>query len=280
MVGRADDRPVGDLRAGAVRRLAQDARAVAHPLRGLEEHPAELAAADHAERGRRVEDRERRRSVMSATRPRPSVWSSAERRQRLADRRVASCARIAAASKRGVGRPRRRRWRGCRRGCPSASGRSTGASRPRAGPCSRPARPGPAGSSDAASIPGRCAAPPAPAIMTSSPRPSASRPYSKSRSGVRWAETTRASWGMPSSSRTSTACRSVSQSDRLPITTPTRGDGSAGIDSIVRLMSGDHHGVAYMDRPAFEDRDRSTPRWTRALRTPGRVILSSGLHGS
>src|SRR5262249_20217081 len=42
----------------------------------------------------------------------------------------------------------------------------------------------------AAAMPGRCAAPPAPAISTSSPRASAPPAYSKRRSGVRCAETT------------------------------------------------------------------------------------------
>ena len=45
----------------------------------------------------------------------------------------------------------------------------------------------------AAVMPGRCAAPPAPAISTSRPRPRAALAYSKSRSGVRCAETTRVS---------------------------------------------------------------------------------------
>ena len=52
VVGRRDDRLVGNLRPRPVLGLAQDDRAIAHPLSGLEEHPAELAAADHAE-GRR-----------------------------------------------------------------------------------------------------------------------------------------------------------------------------------------------------------------------------------
>ena len=42
-------------------------------------------------------------------------------------------------------------------------------------------------------MPGRCAAPPAPAIKTSRPRCSAVDAYSNSKSGVRWAETTRVS---------------------------------------------------------------------------------------
>jgi hypothetical protein len=42
-------------------------------------------------------------------------------------------------------------------------------------------------------IPGRCAAPPAPAMITSMPRASALEAYSNRRSGVRWAETMRVS---------------------------------------------------------------------------------------
>src|SRR5690606_9323119 len=50
----------------------------------------------------------------------------------------------------------------------------------------------------AAHMPGRCAAPPAPAMMTSIPRCSACSAYSNSRSGVRCADTTLISWAMPS----------------------------------------------------------------------------------
>ena len=75
----------------------------------------------------------------------------------------------------------------------------------------------------AAIMPGRWAAPPAPAMMTSSPRPSASAAYSASQRGVRWAETIRHSWGTSNCSRTSLTCCMVSQSDLLPMTTPTRG---------------------------------------------------------
>ena len=57
----------------------------------------------------------------------------------------------------------------------------------------------------AAAMPGRCAAPPAPAISTSRPRASALPAYSKSRSGVRCAETTRTSCGTPSCSSVSAA---------------------------------------------------------------------------
>ena len=54
-------------------------------------------------------------------------------------------------------------------------------------------------------MPGRCAAPPAAAMMTSMPRPSALAAYSNIQSGVRCAETTRTSWGTSSSVNSSAA---------------------------------------------------------------------------
>ena len=50
----------------------------------------------------------------------------------------------------------------------------------------------------AATIPGRWAAPPAPAMITRIPRPAACFAYSVSRSGVRWADTIVSSYGTPS----------------------------------------------------------------------------------
>ncbi len=78
-------------------------------------------------------------------------------------------------------------------------------------------------------MPGRCAAPPAPAMITSSPRASACTAYSTIQSGVRWAETTRHSCGTPNSWSVSEAAFIVSQSDLLPMMTPTRGRDSAFI---------------------------------------------------
>ncbi len=72
-------------------------------------------------------------------------------------------------------------------------------------------------------IPGRCAAPPAPAMMTCNPRAAAPVANSVSSAGVRCAETIRFSCGMWNFSRISTAQRIVSQSDLLPMTTATRG---------------------------------------------------------
>ena len=77
----------------------------------------------------------------------------------------------------------------------------------------------------AAVMPGRWAAPPAPAMITSSPPRPAASAYSNSRSGVRWAETTRTSCGTPRAPSVSAACAIVSQSEREPMITPTSGVG-------------------------------------------------------
>src|SRR5256885_12912092 len=72
-------------------------------------------------------------------------------------------------------------------------------------------------------MPGRCAAPPAPAMMQCSPRSRAPSAYSNIASGVRCADTTFASWATPKSFSTRTACCMTSQSLSEPITTPTFG---------------------------------------------------------
>ena len=75
-----------------------------------------------------------------------------------------------------------------------------------------------------AAMPGRCAPPPAPAIATLKPAAFAPLAKATSRSGVRWAETMRASWGTPSASSVSAAWRMVAQSDWLPMMMATGGD--------------------------------------------------------
>ena len=75
----------------------------------------------------------------------------------------------------------------------------------------------------AATTPGRCAAPPAPAISTSIPRCSAVCDHSSTASGVRCAESTRTSCSTPKSRRMSTAPCSVSRSVLLPMMMPTSG---------------------------------------------------------
>ena len=64
-----------------------------------------------------------------------------------------------------------------------------------------------------ATIPGRWAAPPAPAMMTFKPRVTADFAYSFIKSGVRCAETTLHSCGMSNCLRIAAACCMVGQSD-------------------------------------------------------------------
>ncbi len=76
---------------------------------------------------------------------------------------------------------------------------------------------------NAAVTPGRCAAPPAPAMMTRRPRFAAPPAYSSSPCGSRWAEMTLASLAMPNSASASAAAFIVGQSESLPIKMPTSG---------------------------------------------------------
>ncbi len=80
----------------------------------------------------------------------------------------------------------------------------------------------------AAVMPGRCAAPPAPAMITR--KPSVLAPFAKltRRSGVRWAETMRSSWATPSASSVSAACFIVAQSDWLPMMMAMGGEAGRG----------------------------------------------------
>jgi len=72
-------------------------------------------------------------------------------------------------------------------------------------------------------IPGRWAAPPAPATITRRPRSTAVVAYSIIHSGVRWADTIRTSNGTENSSSTSTAACITARSESLPMMTPTSG---------------------------------------------------------
>ncbi len=75
-----------------------------------------------------------------------------------------------------------------------------------------------------AATPGRWAAPPAPAMMTSMPRSVAVSQYSASCDGVRCALMTRISYGTPSSSSIVAAWDIAGvQSDLLPMMIPTSG---------------------------------------------------------
>ena len=57
VIGCPEHRPVGYLRGGVIVAGCKDAGDVAHALGGLDEHPAKLTAAHHAERSRRIEHR-------------------------------------------------------------------------------------------------------------------------------------------------------------------------------------------------------------------------------
>ena len=74
-----------------------------------------------------------------------------------------------------------------------------------------------------ATMPGRCAAPPAPAMITWMPRASAPCANSAIHTGVRCAETTSFSYGDAELSRISTAWDIVSQSEVEPMMTATSG---------------------------------------------------------
>src|ERR1700734_508337 len=76
-----------------------------------------------------------------------------------------------------------------------------------------------------ASMPGRCAAPPAPAMITRSPRLAADEPYSIMYRGIRRAVTTSASYGTANSARPPAAARMTGQSESLPMTMPTTAGG-------------------------------------------------------
>src|ERR1700722_8937752 len=81
-------------------------------------------------------------------------------------------------------------------------------------------------------MPGRCAAPPAPAMITSIPRPSAPVATSAINSGVRCADTTRHSCATPNSVSISLAALIVSQSDLLPMMMDTIGEAATGLPAL------------------------------------------------
>src|SRR5471030_3190989 len=111
----------------------------------------------------------------------------------------------------------------------------------------------------AASMPGKCAAPPAPAMIAWSPRATALSAYANMSSGMRCAETTRASKGMANSARMSAAAFIVSQSLADPMTTPTTGEAlfkvTPGKTTILaggthRALHDRHHPPEFRERPA------------------------------
>ena len=75
----------------------------------------------------------------------------------------------------------------------------------------------------AAITPARCAAPPAPAMITLIPRSAAFFAKSALRSGERCADVTSISYAIPNSSSAFAASRMISRSESLPITIETSG---------------------------------------------------------
>src|SRR5216683_4455981 len=127
----------------------------------------------------------------------------------------------------------------------------------------------------AATTPARWAAPPAAAMMTSMPRASASAVYSVVNAGVRWADMTLDSCGMPNWVSISSAWRMVSQSDLLPMITATRGALASGIrwrpnDAARYAVSQAVSGIIERHGPRAHRHPRDSPGRARR-RPPGRA---------
>ena len=89
----------------------------------------------------------------------------------------------------------------------------------------------------AAVTPAKCAAIPAPQMKTCVPAASACATQTRWRSGVRWAETTRARHSTPSSSKTEAAASIAFQSDLLPIQISTRAPGPLALFAATRRFA-------------------------------------------
>src|SRR5690606_26227421 len=136
-----DQVAVGDEAGGAVRVGVEHPDLVAHLVRGGNEKAAELAAAEHAEGGRR-EDHDARLN--------PGSCRALPRSGGPGTRRASAPARHprwrAARPRTGRRWPRPpRRWRRWRPGCPWASARSRAANPAPTAPSTAPARRAPAG---------------------------------------------------------------------------------------------------------------------------------------
>ncbi len=156
---------VGDVACGRVAPGLEDMGHVAEARRGDRQHAAQLAAAENADGAAggsgSVIGRAPRGSRPTAPRARcPAGWPAPASLQRQGSAAAISPA-LAAPRPDRHGRDRIAR---------AASGRWNKGCRRRQAPWSAPARRSPAGGSWMAIMPGRCAAPPAPAMITCSPR--------------------------------------------------------------------------------------------------------------
>src|SRR5690606_16437661 len=186
VVVRGGDFDVGDLTGGCVRVGGEDMNAIAEPARGHREHAPELPAAEDAERRARQDRRRLHGSESLRTRAVCSA-RNCRRRSRSAGSLVARMAAASSAALMAPAFPIASVPTGTPPGIctiessessPFSAWLSTGT--PRTGSVVW-----------AATMPGRWAAPPAPAMMTRIPRPSADSAYSAISFGVRCAETIR-----------------------------------------------------------------------------------------
>src|SRR4051812_25863361 len=214
------DLAVGDLAGGGVVVGGEGVDPVAHAPRGDGEHAAELTAAqdpdsraggDHPRRAAQGRVSSRTRRVCSATKSRSFSRSSGrvDASMRTASRAALAAPALPMASV-PTGTPEGIWTIDSRESRPLSAWLWTGT-------------PSTGRRVWAATMPGRWAAPPAPAMITWIPLSSAPRANSAIHSGVRWAETTWHSWGTPKRVSISSAWRRVSQSDLLPMMTLTRG---------------------------------------------------------
>ena len=173
IVERADDDAVGDLRGRAARARIEHDDAIAHAARRERHHAAELAAAEHADGPAR--QRRQRLTVIPACLRARAASATRDTRRALRASAGSPSARIAHASSAALTAPASPIASvptGMPFGiCTIDSSESTPVQRA----STKPARRAPAARVFAAVMPGRCAAPPAPAMMTCSPRSAAPR---------------------------------------------------------------------------------------------------------
>ncbi len=194
----------------AVALAGQDMTAIAKAGSGHRRHTAKLTTADEPDRRVGWQRKARHEipplgdAALAATSASGDSATDAVCAARNASRRRANagvaCGQDRRREQSGVDCARRGRSPMCQPECPPASGRSTTGCPCPSGRAISIGTPSTGNARPRAHMPGRCAAPPAPAMMTRRPRSRALLAYSRSRSGVRCAETIRVSCGTPSAS--------------------------------------------------------------------------------
>ena len=130
----------------------------------------------------------------------------------------------------------------------------------------------------AASMPGRCAAPPAPAMIARRPRAAADSAYANISSGILCADSTCAANATPNCCSMSHACCITAQSESDPITTPTDGAECeadfiewAARGSGARMISHGAAAFAAARSPGIAQSARN-PRHRHLQRACGRIV--------